>query len=291
MKQIMSLSQKFEILTQTRKPKEEEELWNNTNKVLYGPVASRRLGESIGINLFPGKKVCSYNCVYCDVGLTNYNEKVCLKSDELCEMFLNNLENIKEKYDRKEIKIDYFTFCGNGENLDHPEFERIYFFIKNKINEYFPRHPFAILTNGHSLSLNRNIDIVNEIDVNFVKLDAGDEKTFYRINRPIVKNSWNNLLENLKLIKNLRIETAIVSSQEYNNLESLYSSYIDLINYFESIGNLNSIYLHNIDYPTPDDSIKYYSKEELIEIGERISRSINVPIYLLHSQVNFRERG
>lgn len=278
----------YTLITQQRRPKEEEELWENSTNVLYGPVASRRLGESLGINLFPTIKVCSYNCVYCDVGITKYKNGIYMQSDKLLKLFNEQLIPIKKKLNDGKIKIDYFTFCGNGENLDHPEFAEIYYFIKNILENEFTGIPVAILTNGVNLSNKQNLEIINSIDINFIKLDAGDKKTYLRIDRPRNKNTWNNLVKNLELVRNLRIETAVVDSVNYSNLTSLRSSYIDLINKYEKIGNLKGLYLHNIDYPTNDKSIKYFTEGEMMEIGAYISQRTDVPIYLLHSLVNFR---
>jgi len=289
-KQLQLQQNKCTLLTQRREPQEEEELWTNTDRVLYGPVASRRLGESIGINLFPDRKICSYNCVYCDVGLSKYNNKKYVEFEKISQLFEDQIIPIKEKFQNDLIKIDYFTFCGNGEDLDHPDFEKIYYFIRDILNELFPEIPTAILTNGANLANPKNIKIINEMDVNFIKLDAGDEKTFLRINRPQNHNIWELLINNLKYIKNLRLETAIVDSEKYSNLASLHSNYIDLIHIYEKLENLKEIYLHNIDYPTPDKNIRLIGIEELEELADFIAKKVKIPVYVLCSRVNFRER-
>jgi len=290
MKQELKLMQnQAEILTQSRDPIENEELWTNTNKILYGPVASRRLGESLGINFYPEQKVCSYNCVYCDVGLTSYKNQKYIKAEKIIEIFEIEIIELQSKYNNNNIPIDYFTFCGNGENLDHPDFHRIYHYINNRLKDYFPNIPVAILTNGINMSANKNVEIINSMDINFIKLDAGDKETFNRINRPRDKNSWNLIINNLKKIRNLRIETAVVHSNLFSNISSLKSSYINLINTFEKIGNLRGLYLHNLDYPTPYKEIKYNTLEEIKEIADFISERVNTAVYVLHSKINFRE--
>lgn len=277
------------VLTQKRIPHYNEELWNNTNKILYGPVASRRMGESIGINLLPYHKVCSYNCIYCDVGFTSFNEKKYISYKELCDLFLNDLQNIYAKYKDGAIKIDYFTFCGNGENWEHPDFKEIYEFIVKKLNKHFPNIPTAILTNGNGLSDKEYLEIINQIDLNFIKLDAGDKETFLKINRPQKNISWEELISNLRNVNDLRLETAVVESPKVSNVDSLKGSYIDLVRTLEEEGNLKGIYLHNIDYPTVDSSLKSFSKHELIKLGEYISNHVESHVYILYSNIQFRK--
>jgi wyosine [tRNA(Phe)-imidazoG37] synthetase (radical SAM superfamily) len=143
-------------------------------KYLFGPVPSRRLGMSLGVDLVP-KKVCSLDCVYCEVGMTTkltLERKEYIKSDkikdELSHYFSNNPDP------------DYITFSGSGEPTLNLHIGEILQFIKqNK-----PNIPVAVLTNG-TLLYDKNLrDAIKTADVVLPSLDAATNEVFSKINRP-----------------------------------------------------------------------------------------------------------
>ena len=176
---ILQIQSNVKILTQKRPPREEEELWTNTTKILYGPVASRRLGESLGINLFPEGKGCSLNCIYCDVGYNPSKFKI-LRFDELKKLFDNEFKVYLELYKSGKIQIDYLTFCGNGEDTLHPDFVRFCKYVMEIRKHYLPHIPLAILTGGGLIWEKKCLECLNQIDVKFVKLDVGNPEMFTR---------------------------------------------------------------------------------------------------------------
>jgi len=143
-------------------------------KHLFGPVPSRRLGMSLGIDLVP-KKVCSLNCVYCEVGKTttltmNQDEYVSEKviKEELLDYFKNNPDP------------DTFTFSGSGEPTLNNKIGPILDFLK----EHKPHVNVAVLTNGTLMSLPSLREAIVNADIVLPSLDAVSELAFKRINRP-----------------------------------------------------------------------------------------------------------
>jgi len=143
-------------------------------KYLFGPVPSRRLGMSLGVDLVP-KKVCSLNCVYCEVGRTTtltIERKEYIKYDKIIEELTNYFNNNPEP--------DYITFSGYGEPTLNIRIGDIIQFIKqNK-----PGIPIAILTNGTLLYDKKVRKELMDADVVLPSLDAATEKGFLKINRP-----------------------------------------------------------------------------------------------------------
>lgn len=143
-------------------------------KHLFGPVPSRRLGMSLGIDLIP-KKVCSLNCVYCEVGKTT---KLTLDRMEYVK-FDKVIAELKQFMSSKP-KIDYITFSGSGEPTLNSRIGDILDFIKRN----YPGVKTAVLTNGTLLFDKKLRDEVQNADVILPSLDAASQAAFEKINRP-----------------------------------------------------------------------------------------------------------
>lgn len=143
-------------------------------KHLFGPVPSRRLGMSLGIDLIP-KKVCSLDCVYCEVGKTT-------------KLTLDRMEYVKYEQVITELdhfmsnnpKIDYITFSGSGEPTLNSKIGDVLDYIK----KHYPEIKTAILTNGTLLSDPKLRSELLQADVILPSLDAASQSTFEKINRP-----------------------------------------------------------------------------------------------------------
>ena len=119
------------------------------NEIIFGPVKSRRLGNSLGINLLPVNcKVCNFNCIYCECGWSGKIQSYkLLKADEI-EMALDlKLKELK----KNRIPVDTITFAGNGEPTLHPQFDEIIDFTVALKNKYFPKAKVAVLSNSTML--------------------------------------------------------------------------------------------------------------------------------------------
>ncbi|OSS42556.1 Radical SAM domain protein [Desulfurella amilsii] len=155
---------------------------------LFGPVPSRRLGLSLGINIIP-HKTCNYNCVYCEVGkttnLTNQRQS------------FYNIEDIKKDFIEhvdKVGKFDFITFSGSGEPTLNKDLGELIRFVKS-----FNRAKIAVLTNGSLLYLEDVRHDLYEADVVIPSLDAAQEAAFKRINQPHKELNLKNIIEGLKL--------------------------------------------------------------------------------------------
>lgn len=143
-------------------------------KYIFGPVPSRRLGMSLGVDLVP-KKICTLDCVYCEIGKTN---ELTVERKEYCNK--NDIIEELSEYFRNNIDPDYITFSGSGEPTLNIALKEIIEFIKH----IKPKIPIAVLTNG-TLFYDKNVrESILKADVVLPSLDAATEKTFKKINRP-----------------------------------------------------------------------------------------------------------
>lgn len=221
-------------------------------KYLFGPVPSRRLGMSLGVDLVP-KKVCSLDCVYCEVGKTTkltLVRKEYIKVDrikkELTDYFNNNPDP------------DYITFSGSGEPTLNIYIGEILQFIKqNK-----PNIPIAVLTNG-TLFYNKNVreEIINA-DVVLPSLDAATDYIFKKINRPADNLSIEECIQGLVDFRNefkgeIWLEIFILPG--YNDNEE------ELVELKKAIQKIkpDSIQLNTLDRPGTVSNLRGATREEL----------------------------
>ncbi len=156
-------------------------------KYLFGPVPSRRLGMSLGIDLVP-KKVCSLDCVYCEVGKTTK-----LTLDRLEYIKADKIKDELNHYFENNPDPDYLTFSGYGEPTLNVCIAEIIQFIQ----QIKPGIPIALLTNGTLLFDSHVREAIKSIDLILPSLDAATEDVFQKINRPHQELSINKYIEGL----------------------------------------------------------------------------------------------
>jgi wyosine [tRNA(Phe)-imidazoG37] synthetase (radical SAM superfamily) len=167
------------------------------HEVVFGPVRSRRLGLSLGINLLPlHSKYCSYNCIYCECGWTplNHREKGKLPSREVVSAALEQslLELVAEG-----TVPDALTYAGNGEPTIHPEFAGIVDDTIRLRDRYVPTAKVTVLSNSSMVNDPAVFNALLKLDNNIQKLDAGNDKLFHLINNPVEQVSLEEVTNGL----------------------------------------------------------------------------------------------
>ena len=226
-------------------------------KYLFGPVPSRRLGMSLGVDLVP-KKVCSLDCVYCEVGKTTKlttDRKEYSKADkvkkELSDYFNTNPDP------------DYITFSGYGEPTLNVGIGEILKFIKQNR----PGIPVAVLTNGTMLSDKKVREELKDADVVLPSLDSATEDGFKKINRPQADISLDSYIKGLidfrKEFKG-RICLEIFILPGYNDSEE------ELTALKKAILKINpdSVQLNTLDRPGMLPDLRAATRDELLSIKD-----------------------
>ncbi|MBI9039279.1 MAG: radical SAM protein [Bacteroidales bacterium] len=226
-------------------------------KHIFGPVPSRRLGMSLGLDLVP-HKVCSLNCIYCECGKTNnltVERKEYVSYEEVCEELDHYFSNNPDP--------DYITFSGSGEPTLNSRIGDILKFIKNKK----PDIPVALLTNGTLFSDKKVIEEILIADLILPSLDAASEIAFKKINRPEssikIDKYINGLIDFRKEYKGkIWLEVLLIPgyNDDAEDLKLLKTA-------IEKI-NPDKIQLNTLDRPGVIDNIYAFSKQGLQEIAD-----------------------
>lgn len=167
------------------------------HEVVFGPVRSRRLGLSLGINLLPlHSKYCSYNCIYCECGWTplGKEEKGKLPSRELVALAL---EQCLKELVAEGSQPDALTFAGNGEPTIHPDFAGIVDDTIRLRDQYVPEAKVTVLSNSSMVNDPAVFGALLKLDNNIQKLDAGNDGLFHLINNPVEPVSLDEVTEGL----------------------------------------------------------------------------------------------
>jgi|AntRauTorckE6833_2_1112554.scaffolds.fasta_scaffold00916_8 wyosine [tRNA(Phe)-imidazoG37] synthetase (radical SAM superfamily) len=156
-------------------------------KYLYGPVPSRRLGVSLGIDLIP-YKICSFNCIYCECGKTT-NLSIKRKEFKPFEKIIKELD----EYLKEKPELDYITFSGSGEPTLYLHLGKIVKFIKAN----YPEYKLALLTNSSLLGDKSLRNELKELDLIVPSLDSAIKENYKKINQPHKNISLNSIIKGL----------------------------------------------------------------------------------------------
>jgi wyosine [tRNA(Phe)-imidazoG37] synthetase (radical SAM superfamily) len=243
------------------------------DKIIFGPVWSRRLGESLGINLLPvNRKVCNFNCVYCECGLTpqgvsheNFPSRI-----DVISLLRSKLQQMKEDGEY----LDSITFAGNGEPTLHPEFKQI---LKDAVmlrNEIFPKAKVTVLSNA-TLIGNKDISgALMDADLNILKLDSALEKTMKLINCPGSSFKLDEIIQHMKLFDGrLIIQTLFFRGNYHGNV--IDNTTEEEINaWLAVLGEIRpeSVMIYSLARDTAVNSLESICADELQNIAARVEQ-------------------
>lgn len=188
--------------------------------IIYGPVHSRRLGLSLGINLLPSAyKLCSFNCLYCQYGWTDkptLNVTNQVKDLPRPEEVSIALERALQEMVRRGTKADAITFSGNGEPTLHPELAEIIDRARLLRNTYLPQAKLAILSNSSTVSQKDVREALEKLDMRMMKLDAGSEELMRQLNGPAPALYLGEIVAGLKKLKDVIVQSLFVQGRVTN---------------------------------------------------------------------------
>lgn len=248
--------------------------------IVFGPVHSRRFGLSLGINLLPvGYKFCTFNCVYCECGWTH--------KDQMQKEELPSLEAIRqtmqEAFANLNSSPDNITFAGNGEPTIHPDFHAIIDETIRLRNQYFPRAKVTVLSNASQLHKPKILEALKKVDNNVLKLDAGTDEMFQKINNPAGNLSLNHIVTHLKKFKpgELTIQTLFLRGYiDGTRVDNTTSNEVNhWITHIKAIQPKN-VMIYSIDREPPAKHLEKIDSSELQKIAREIEKAgINTEIY------------
>jgi wyosine [tRNA(Phe)-imidazoG37] synthetase (radical SAM superfamily) len=249
------------------------------DKIIFGPVNSRRLGVSLGINLLPvNRKLCSFDCIYCECGFNPDKNTPA-----------SPLPSRDEIYDKLEIKLkemtsqrmlpDVITFAGNGEPTLHPHFAGI---IDDTIllrTKYCPQARIAVLSNATRIQSPAVFDALLKVDDNIQKLDSAIRDTIRVLDRPQGRFDLDETVENLKRFNgHLTIQTLFVRGtfngiEIDNSTEREIEAWTQLLRYIAPC----EVMVYTIARDTPVNTLEKVPGKRLHEIANAVKK-LGIPV-------------
>lgn len=218
---------------------------------IYGPVPSRRLGISLGISPIP-KKTCNYSCIYCQLGITD-------RMTNTRKLFFQ-IEDIIREFDdflKKDIEFDVVTIVGEGEPTLYKGLGKLIIEIKKRTKK-----AVAVITNGALLYDNDIILELNEADIVLPTLDAYDQDSFIRINRPHKSISYEMVIKGLeKFSKEYRgqLWIEIMLIQGINDDDNSLNKYKEMLSEIR----YDRLYINTPVRPPTESEVKAIDNERM----------------------------
>ena len=242
------------------------------DQTIFGPVISRRLGVSLGINLLPNdSKLCSFDCIYCECGWNP--EKGSVKAVFPARITVQRLLREKLEDMKREGSLpDVITFAGNGEPTMHPEFPAILDDTLVIRGEICPDARIAVLSNSTMLHKAKVVEALKKVDDNILKLDSGILETIRVLDQPVGRFNLEKVVQNLKqfngsqIIQTMFIRGTFEGTKIDNTTEFELVAWIALLREIQP----KSVTIYTIARDTPSNDLFKVSVDELEKIALRV---------------------
>ncbi len=239
--------------------------------IIFGPIRSRRLGLSLGVNLLPQhSKICSFDCIYCECGSNSERRgrEGFADFDEVVEALEHTLSTTTEP-------LDVITFAGNGEPTLHPRFEQIIERTIELRDRLMPSAKISVLSNATNLAKESVVRALKMVDNNILKLDSAIEKTAKLIDRPHGEYSIERVVEQMRGFESECIVQTMFLRGEVEGISIDNTSEEELEAWLAAIAKIapRQVMIYSIDRATPIKSLKKVGREELERIAERVRKA------------------
>ena len=250
------------------------------HQTIFGPIHSRRLGASLGVNLSPTDgKVCSFDCLYCEAG---YNAQGPGTSGlPSRETVASQLEEKLRTMSAEGADLDVITFSGNGEPTMHPDFAGI---IDDTIalrDKYYPEVKISVLTNSTRLYKDDVAKALQRVDNNIMKLDSANGHTVALLDRPVDKRyRVDDIIEQIAGFGREGIVQTMITRGVHNGIavdNTTEEEIAGLIAAYKKIMP-REVMIYTIDRKTPEQSLQRVSLDELKSIADRITRETGLTV-------------
>ena len=240
---------------------------------IFGPIHSRRLGISLGINLMPADgKVCTFDCIYCECGF-NSQRIPKQKRPTRNDVALALEKKLKEMHEQN-VHPDVLTFAGNGEPTAHPDFYEIILDTVELRKQYCPAAKISVLSNSTFANKENVRKALMLVDNNILKIDTVDPEYIQQVDRPTQPSyDINKIIDNLKLfnghviIQSMFLKGKTVDGIDVDNTGEKYVK-----PWLEAVLSIQpqEVMIYTIDRETPDQKLEKATPEELDAIRDRV---------------------
>ena len=242
------------------------------HSTVFGPIHSRRLGVSLGINLMPDDgKVCSFDCLYCEAGYNSQGKGT--TGLPTCQQVRETLENKLKEMSVAGDPLDVITFSGNGEPTLHPGFPAIIDETLRLRDKYYPTAKVSVLTNSTRIFDPKVAEALKRVDNNILKLDSAIDPTMRLIDRPTSKEfTVEKVIEALCQFSGTGVIQTMILRGEHcgHKIDNTTSEEIDaLIEAYKRI-QPREVMIYSLDRTTPEEHLEKVERPELDVIAQRI---------------------
>ncbi len=228
--------------------------------IVFGPIHSRRLGASLGINLLPQKgKLCNFDCIYCECG---WNK------DGLGDRNIPSADDVKaalgamlQECSKSGARIDSITFSGDGEPTLNPDFPQIIDITLALRDKYYPGAKVSVLSNSTRISRKEVFEALRKVDNPIMKIDAPTDELAARFNKPSCGYHVSDIVEGLKKFNgDFILQTMFLKSPDFDS-----SSPEVLDGWIEIVRELNprEVMVYTLDRPAPAQNLSKFTVEEM----------------------------
>lgn len=239
---------------------------------IFGPIHSRRLGVSLGINLLPHDgKCCTFDCIYCECGFNH--DFVAHDRMPSREQVYDALRNQLMKMQQEGPKPDVLTFAGNGEPTMHPHFPEIVDDVIALRNEFFPDAKVSVLSNATQILRQSVFDALLKVDNNILKLDTVSNAYIHLLDRPVSSTyDVNKLIEKMAKFKGHCIVQSMFLKGEFEgkDVSNLGDEYVEP--WLKALCTIqpSEVMVYTIDRETPAHQLQKATHEELDAIAQKV---------------------
>lgn len=228
--------------------------------IVFGPIKSRRLGTSLGVNILPPKgKLCNFDCVYCECGWNKdgVEDRTLPRYDEVSAALETRLLELSEQG----VQVDSITFSGNGEPTMNPDFARIIDRTIELRDRIYPKAKVSVLSNATMVGRKSVFEALRKVDNPIMKLDAPSDELIDKINKPTGAYRMDRVVEGLKKFNGeFILQTMFLRSDDFDTLSAeALAAWMDIVRELKP----REVMVYTIDRETPDKSLGRCTVEEM----------------------------
>ena len=230
--------------------------------IVFGPIFSRRLGTSLGINVLPSKgKLCNFDCIYCECGWNKdgVGDKRFPTYYEVEAAMTERIKSLSEGG----VKVDSITFSGNGEPTMNPDFAQIIELTLRLREAYYPEAKVSVLSNATLLGRESVYEALKKIDNPIMKIDAFSDALVQKMNKPVGVYHVDEVVKNLARFEgNFILQTMFLKSNDFDaTTPEALEGWMNIVRQLRP----REIMVYTIDRQTPDKSLEKYTIEEMTD--------------------------
>lgn len=242
--------------------------------LVYGPMQSRRFGYAIGINPLGEKKICSYDCPYCELGPSDIRMNQIKR-----EILFPELSSIEEQLrvslrsaNENEGEIESLIVSGNGEPTLYPLFSELVEMLNHVKSELAPQAPTYVLSNGAHIDSIKLVQAMDQLDERVIKVDAGNENLFKDVNAPLIRANISKITSGARKLKDCIVQSMFIAGNIDNTRDSDIEEWMEIIGLIQP----KKVQIYTLDRVPWASHLKVVEEDRLHIIASKLKRRLQI---------------